>query len=533
MPTAEALLESAKKAFVAQDFAKAERICRSIIAAGVQIAGPWIILGDIELRNRRPDAALIWANKAIAIEPRNAFGYLVRCKCLVAFSRLQEAFETAETAINIDNCPAAALDAFGLIFSQLGRYKYVRNVFRRAVTAEPNMEGYRFNLAVAERTFGEMEASERYCDEVIAKNPHFYDAYFIRADVRKQTNDNNHIAQMEALVAGGIRNARGEIMVRFALAKECEDIANYERGFRHLKAGADLQRRTLKYNIQGNLAVMKRIAAAQTRAVLDAAATRHAADGPTRDDPVFVVGLPRSGTTLIERIVTSHSRMTAAGELSTLPNELTRAARDVGITRGGEWVEKLDAIDLAAVGRAYSRVTREIGIADSLRLTDKYPANYLYCGVIRATFPNARIIALKRKPMDSCYALYKQLFADQVFPYSYDLEELAEYYAAFRQLIAHWQTALPAEQFLEVSYEGIVADLEGQSRRIMDFLGLPWEDGILRFHESDAPVTTASAAQVRKPIYASSVGKWRNYAEQLEPLRAKLETLLPPNEMID
>ena len=533
MPTAEALLESAKRAFVAKDFAESERLCRSIIANAPTLAGPWIILGDIELRRQHPDAALVWADKAIAIEPRNAFGYLVRCKCLVALSRLRDAFETAEAAINIEDCPAAALDSFGLIFNQLSRYKYVRNVFRRAVTAEPNNESYRFNLAVAERTFGNLEVSERYCDEVIAQNPHFYDAYFIRADLRKQVEANNHVAQIESLLAGGIRNARGEIMVRFALSKECEDLGDYERGFRHLKAGADLKRRNIKYDIKGNLAVISRIIKAQTREALDAVAARPTSDAKARDNPIFIVGLPRSGTTLIERIINSHSQVAAGGELSTLPNELTRAARNAGMTRGGEWVEQLNAIDMSFIGRAYSRVTRETGILDHLRLTDKYPANYLYCGVIRAAFPNAKIVALKRRPMDSCYALYKQLFADQVFPYSYNLEELAQYYAAFRKLMAHWHTAIPEHQFLEVSYEDIVADFEGQSHRIADFLGLPWEEGILRFHESDAPVTTASAVQVRQPIYASSVGKWRHYAEELAPLRARLEELLPPGEMVD
>jgi tetratricopeptide (TPR) repeat protein len=533
MPTAEALLEAAKQAFVARDFLEAERLCRSIIAGAPALAGPWIILGDIELRHRRPDAALVWADKAIALEPKNPYGYLVRCKCLVAFSRLKEAFETAEAAVSIENCPAPALDSFGLIFSQLGRYNYVLNAFRRAVAAEPGNEGYRFNLAVAERTFGNLDGSERYCDEVIAQNPHFYDAYFIRADLRKQTPGSNHVSQMEALIAGGTRNARGEVMVRFALAKECEDLAEYERGFRHLKAGADLRRQSLKYNIKGNLAVMNRIIRAHTREVLDAVASRLSIDEASRDNPIFIVGLPRSGTTLVERIVGGHSQVAAAGELSTLPNELTRAARDGGITRGGEWVERLDVIDLSVVGKAYSRVARETGIPDELRLTDKYPANYLYCGVIRATFPNARIIALKRRPMDSCYAHYKQLFADDNYPYSYDFEELAQYYTEFRRLMAHWNTALPQHQFLEVSYEDIVADLEGQGRRIMDFLGLPWEDAILKFHESDAPVSTASAAQVRQPIYASSVGKWRHYAEELAPLRAKLEELLPPGEMVD
>lgn len=424
-----------------------------------------------------------------------------------------------------------ALDEFGLIFSQLGRYTHVLACFRRAVAGDPRSDRHLFNLAVAERTFGDLEASERHCDQVLARNPGFYDAYFIRADLRKQTREHNHIGEMEALVAGGIGNARGEIMVRFALGKECEDVGDHRRAILHINAGAALKRRSLNYNVRGNVAVIDRVIRAQTREVLDAAAARLDPDGVTRDDPIFIVGLPRSGTTLIERIVTGHSRVAAAGELSTLPNELTRAAKAAGITRGGEWVERLDAIDLTFVGRAYSRVSREIGIPDNQRLTDKYPPNFLYCGVIRSSFPNARIIALKRRPMDSCYAMYKQLFDGSFFPYSYDFNDLAEYYAAFRRLMKHWRSALPEDRFLEVSYEDIVADLDGQSRALMGFLGLPWEDDILRFHESKAPVSTASAVQVRQPIYASSIGKWRSYADELEPLRARLAELMPGEEL--
>ncbi len=531
MATADVMLESAKQAFVAADLAGAERLCRSIIGIAPALAGPWIILGDIELRRRRPDAALVWADKAIAVEPRNAYGYLVRCKCLVAASRLKDAFETAKIAVGIKDCPPPALDEFGMIFSQLGRHKEILSCFSRAVAGDPNNAKYLYNLAVAERTFGELESSERHCDHVIARNPHFHDAYFIRADLRKQTTDRNHIMQMETLLAAGIDKPRGEIMVRFALGKECEDIGDYARAFHHIKAGADLKRKSLKYDVRGNIAVMERVIRAQTRAVLDLVATRQDPDTITRDDPIFIVGLPRSGTTLIERIVTSHSRVAAGGELSTLPNELTRAARGAGMTKGGEWVERLDAIDLAAVGKAYSRVARETGIPDDKRLTDKYPPNFLYCGVIRATFPNGRVIALKRRPMDSCYAMYKQLFEGNAFPYSYDFDELAQYYAAFHRLTSHWRRALPEHQFLEISYEDIVADFEAKSRAIIDFLGLPWEDGILRFYERDAPVSTASAVQVRQPIYASSIGKWRNYAAELEPLRARLAELLPGEEL--
>jgi LPS sulfotransferase NodH len=320
-------------------------------------------------------------------------------------------------------------------------------------------------------------------------------------------------------------------MVRFALGKEYEDIGDYARAFKHIRAGAEMKRKRLRFDIRGYVGVMNRVIRSQTREALDAAAARTLSGDFSRDDPIFIVGLPRSGTTLIERIVASHGNVTAGGELSTLSNELTRAAHSAGIVKAGEWAERLDVIDAAAIGKAYSRVAREIGIADDKRFTDKNPPNVLYCGVIRMALPNAKIITLKRRAMDSCYAMYKQYFQTDSFPYSYDFHELAQYYAAFRRLIDHWRGALPERQYIEVSYEDVVADLEGQSRRIIDFLGLPWEDEILRFHESAAPVATASAVQVRRPIYASSIGKWRNYEEQLEPLRARLAELMPGEDL--
>ncbi len=524
---AESLIESAKKAFIAGDLAVAERFCRAVIAAAPKLAVPWILLGDIELERRRPDAALAWADKAIALEPRNAYGYLLRCRTLMAYSRPMEAFETARAGVRIRECPAAALDEFGTIFSQLGRYDQAIDCFKRAIAADPSREKYVYNLAVAERVTGDLTSAETHFDQVIARNRHFYDAYLLRADLRKQTADRNHIARMEAMIPVEPRDMNGEIALRFALAKECEDIGECRRGFRHLERGAELKRRSLRYDIGGDVDVIDRLIKGQTAASLSAAQARSDRAMLTRDAPIFIVGLPRSGTTLLERVVNSHAAVAAGGELRALPHEVTRAALRAGMTRGGDWIERMTEIDFAALGAAYSHIARETGIPAGKRLTDKYPSNYLYCGVISVAFPNARIIVLKRRPMDSCYALYKQLFVGDAYPYSYDLNELAQYYAAFCRLTAHWRSTVPQRQLLEVSYENLVADFQGEARRIMAFLDLPWQDEILRFYESTAPVTTASAVQVRQPIYASSIGKWRGYEAELEPLRARLTELMP------
>jgi tetratricopeptide (TPR) repeat protein len=517
MPIADAMFESAKRAFVADDMATAERLCRSIITMSPRDARPWIILTDITLRQGRAKDALVWAEKAVTLDRRDPFAHLGKVKCLISLGRLNEALEAAETGVRIKGCPAVALDEFGRTFSQLGRHRRSLEIIKMAVAAEPGNFLFLYNLAIAERTFGALEDAERHCDKVIALNPDFHRVYFIRADLRKQTMARNHIAEMEALIARGIRDAYGEVLVRFALAKECEDVGDDARAFRYIKSGGDLHRRHLRYNVQEDVSLIDRLIANQTRPALAAMLP-----GYKEDAPIFIVGLPRSGTTLVERIVSAHSEVTAAGELGAFTAELMRATgTDIRIDPTA-WIARFPSLDTAALGAGYSRVARETGIPPGRRFTDKYPPNFLYCGAIHAVLPKAKIIAIKRNPMDTCFALYKAHFASGAYPYSYRLDELANYYLAFRRLMEHWKAILPTDSLLEVAYEDIVGDLEGQSRRILAFLNLPWQDEVLKFHASSAPATTASAVQVRQPIYTSSIGKWQRHADMLAPLHDRL-----------
>lgn len=526
MSITDAMFESAKKAFVADDWPAAERLCRSIIAIAPQDARPWIILTDITLRQGRAKDALVWAEKAVMLDRRAPYAYLGKVKCLIALGRLGEALETAEAGVRIKGCPPAALDDFGRTFSQLGRHRRSLEVIKMAVAAEPRNFLFLYNLAIAERTFGALEDAERHCDQAIALNPNFHRAYFIRADLRRQTAERNHIAEMETLLARGIRDPYGEVLLRFALSKEYEDVGDDAGAFRHVKTGGDLHRRHLRYDVRNDVALIDRLIDVQTRPALDAMP-----QGFCGDDPIFIVGLPRSGTSLVERIVAAHSDVAAGGELGAFTAELARLSKTDMRRQPAAWIDRWPALNPADLGAGYSRVARDTGIPPSRRFTDKYPPNFLYCGAIHAALPNARIIAVRRNPMDSCFALYKAHFANGAYPYSYRLDELADYYLAFHRLMEHWKHALPSHAFMEVAYEDIVSDLEKQGRRIFAFLDLPWQDGVLKFHESESAATTASAVQVRQPIYTSSVGRWRRHAAALEPLRARLAEILPAAEI--
>ena len=531
MANAETLLKAARSAFRAGDVAAAQELCRALLKTAPSLAEPWIILGNIELRHGSLETAGRLGDRAIALEPGNQFGWLLRCQALLRSGNPGHAFEMANRALATGNCPPTALNGFGAIFLELAKYSAALDLFARAVHGAPDNIGFLYNLAVAERACGCLEDAEHHFDQVIERNPAFHAAYVMRSGLRTQTTERNHVAEMEASIAAGLLHPEREIAIRFALGKECEDLGEYARAMNHLATGADVKRRRLQYDVKTDVMLIDSIVAAFGRERMDALMDGLAAADLTSDDPIFIVGLPRSGTTLVERIVAGHPAVIAAGELSVLPLELERAARRAGATRGEQWIERLSAIDWRSLGQSYSRLAREPGLPRDKRFIDKNPPNFLLCGVIRLVFPKAKIIALRRHPIDSCLALYRTLFDGAVYPYSYDLEDLADYYAAFRRLMLHWRETLPANFFLEVRYEDVVADLEGQSRRILSFLDLEWDQDVLRFHESSAPAPTASAAQVRRPIYSSSIESWRRYAEQLEPLRVRLSTLIPAEEL--
>jgi tetratricopeptide (TPR) repeat protein len=501
--------QAARRALAAGDLAAAEQACRSLAEAVPGDAWPWTMLSELALRRRDAEAALAHASRAVTLAPKLLLAHVLLAKTLLQRGEPARALATADAAAAIEEAPAEALDGLGAIFGMLGRHRQAQALFRRAVAAAPAAPQFQFNLAATERMLGEFEAAEARCDALLAREPGHALVLSLRADLRSQTPERNHVAALEALLEAG--GATDPVILHYALGKEYEDLGDDRNAFRHFSAGAALHRRRLNYQVGQDLAVVDRVMRTQTASWL-ATVPR----GTETAQPVFVAGLPRSGTTVVERIIAGHSALVSAGETGLFPAEIARAVREA---RGGP-------PNLLTLGRRYIEAVTGFAVPKGSRFLDKTLQNYLYCGLIHAALPQARIILVRRHPLDTCFALYKAHFTG-TFPFSYDLEELAQYYLAFDRLARHWREILPASAFREVQYEAVVADLAGESRKLMGFLGLPWEEAVLRFHESAAPSATASAVQVRRPLYTSSIGRWRRHAEALEPLRARLARELP------
>ncbi|MGY1530634.1 sulfotransferase [Luteimonas sp. A649] len=453
-----------------------------------------------------------------------------------ALRRIDALHRSGEAAACIDAMHALAVDAdrqpdllqeLGLRYTLLGLFREAERCYLRALALHPDDPSCLYNHATTLIALGRMDEAEAALDRVVAQAPGDGDAWYNRSTLRRQLPTRNHVAEIEARLWQLPDSDPARVPLCHALAKEREDLGEHAASFAALKRGADARRRRLQYRVEDDLDTMRLIADTFDA---DFFARQHAG----RDDarPLFVVGLPRSGTTLVDRILSSHRAVTSRGESAALAQAVVRLA---GAASGkADLVQRTARMDFAALGRAYcdtlpsgtlpggspSNGRRPAG--DPARVIDKTPGNALYLGLVAAALPQARIVHLRRHPMDACYAMYKTLFR-MAYPFSYDLDDLGRYWLGHSELMAHWRRVLPADRFLEVDYEALVDEPEAVSRRLVAHAGLDWDPACLAFDRNPQPTLTASAAQVRQPVYRSSVGLWRNYEHELAPLRRRLE----------
>lgn len=428
--------------------------------------------------------------------------------------RTLEALESASL-----HDPLALQQAAGM-FLQCGQHRAAARCHARACELQPDNPDCLYNLATSKTAFGELDEAERLFSRAIELNPRDGGAWLNRSILRRRTAEDNHVAALQRLLGQLPADDPERIQLCFALSRELEDLGRYDESWAYLQQGAHQRRLGMQYDVAQDEAAMAAVARCFDAGVLGAGP-----EGFACDRPVFILGLPRSGTTLVDRIVSAHSRVGSLGEHPTLALAVTRLAggsvqpADAEPAAKLALIERSARLDFAELGRQYCRSIEGFG-EPAPRLTDKTPQNFLYLGLIHKALPRARVIHLRRHPLDSCYAMYKTLFRAG-YPFSYSLQEVGRYYVAYHRLMAHWRGTI-AQAFLDVDYEVLVADPAGQARRICDYLGLEWEDGCLAFHRRGGAAATASAVQVRQPIYSSSVGLWRNYARQLAPLADRL-----------
>jgi tetratricopeptide (TPR) repeat protein len=471
-------------------------------------------LGALLHAMERHDNAIEWFEKALAAKPDYAEAHNNLGAALAALDRPQEALGWFERALAIRPNYVVALNSLGLALSKLHREAEALGCYERALAIDPKYADSHRNMGVVLRTLGRLDEARRALETAIALEPDRIEHYLVLAASKRFVAGDPHLAAMAALARDlDAHPEKKRIDFHFNLAKAYADVGEHAPAFDHLLAGNALKRRSIVYDEAATLGWFERIVREFTPAVME----RLRGHGDRSTKPVFIVGMPRAGTTLIEQILASHPEIFGAGEIEDFRIETARLVGPDGApmifpelagTVTGEQMRELGATYLSRLSAA---------APTAARVTDKLPLNFAWAGLIHLALPGARIIHVRRNPIDTCLSCFSVSFAGHQ-PYSYDLGELGRYYRAYEAVMAHWHALLPDGVMLEVRYEDVVDDLEGQARRLVAHCGLPWHDACLAFHTTQRPIRTASVAQVRQPIYRSSVARWKPYEHLLAPL---------------
>jgi tetratricopeptide (TPR) repeat protein len=510
------LFAQAAAALQQRNWRRADTLTSQLLPLAPDRAEVHYFAGIAALETQRLAQALQHFRRATQLDPIQPEFAALLAKALSTARLSQEARAAADRALALSPRNPMTLTVLGSVYAQNQAHAQAVSAFRSAVALAPSQALPHFNLATALLAMGGVNEAEREIEACLALEPTFWRAHLTLAHLRRQTLADHHVARLQSLLLQGRGDNTAQVCLNLALAKEYEDLGDYPTAFEHLLLGKAASRKGVDYSHQQDAALFS---------ALERTFPKPQAPQPGNPsaEPIFVFGMPRTGTTLVERILSSHPDVESAGELQNFGVSLMQAWGN----RAPLWLDPDTAahahtLDWCKVGTDYISSTRP-ATGQTAHFVDKLPHNFLYAGFIARALPNARMICLRRNPMDACLSSFRQLFAEKLpyYNYSFDLLDTGRYYILFDHLMAHWQRVFPG-RILEISYETIVEEQESATRQLLRHCGLPWNDACLHFEQNEAPVATASSLQVREPIYRSAAGRWKKYEPQLATLRRLL-----------
>lgn len=454
--------------------------------------------------------------RALELDDRPAHMWEALGHCLRQQGALDDAEAAFDEALKRQPESTALLNALGLVQFAKNRVDDALASFEAALTLDAALPLSQNHTGMACSALGDRSRAASHFEQAIAIDAGFGDAYRNLAELDlDEAQARDLIGRISRQLANDTLAPLHRIDMQFALGKLLDDLGQFEEAFAAFETANQLKHVDVRFNAEAQGRYMDAIIEVFNAEYFEAAASH----GESSEQPVFVVGMPRSGTSLVEQIAASHPRVFGAGELTFFPEHIMTLARRLESDKSFPYCVKGKMEAIAQLAPAYLELLDQRADG-AVRVTDKMPYNFLYLGVIATLFPRARVVHCRRDPMATCFSIYTRKLAGS-HPYSYDLQELGAAYRAYERLMGHWRTVLPMP-LLDLDYEGLIADQEGCTRELIAFLGLDWDAACLDFHRSERAVTTASQWQVRRPLYASAAEHWRHYADHLEPLREVL-----------
>ena len=530
------------------DLAGAERTYRQIIRNFPGFHSAYHSLGLLALRVGKLIVAADLITQATRLDPNNARYHGNLCEILRQQKKLKRAQAVGKRATELDpvnpdywyNLGLAYADGrdwekaeraylktlqlnpghdfacnnLGAVYEKSGQTDLALSSYEHATRINPKHAEAHNNAGAIYSERGDLDKARKCFTASMKANPGFIEPFYNLSSLKTFSPADPMILEMERQ---GLKldtlPADAQIRYHFAMGKVYEDTAQYDNAFREYELANRMKFNLERYNHHKTEHLVNRIITDFTRDKLE----QYKGSGNNDTTPVFIVGMPRSGTSLLEQVLDSHPLVYGAGELKVLDDIVRGQHTDQEIAEKGMPVHRdLGSFDFAVMAQQYLDHIKNLH-PDARRITDKMPANFFYLGFIHLMFPRARVIHSMRDPMDSCFSCYSRLF-NEPMTFSYNLEALGNYYIQYIRLMQHWHQVLPQGTILDIRYEDMVADLETQARRLIAFLGLEWHENCLKFYENKRLVKTASIAQVRKPIYSTSVARWQHFDKHLQPL---------------
>ncbi len=519
-PIAQALAK-ASKLLAAGQTTKAEEVCDNISKQHPANTNILRMQASIATRDGRHIIAEGLLKRIIKLSANNYRPYVDLGRFLGERDRYPEGVDVLKQAVALEPSVVISQQMLADFLSILGQSSEALEIYDAVLRLDPDDWPALVGRGHMLRILGRWDEAVIAYESAIAVRSDFGHAWWSLASLRNYRFSTEQIDEMRAKVNSASESDESMISFHFALARACEDDNDFDGAWQHYVLGNSLKREAIQYDPVKIEMSHDEIVDFFTTEFLELNNSQ-ASDGPA---PIFIVGMPRSGSTLLEQILASHSQVEGAAELP----YLATLAETLGSHRSGGKrypgvLADMTAEQLTALGKSYVYHSKRNRPENLPRFTDKMPANFPHIGLIHLALPNAKIIDARRHPLDACVGNYRQLFAKGK-NHAYDIYECAEYYQEYVRLMAHWDEVLPG-RVLKVQYEDVVADIEGQTRRMLEYCELPWEDACLNYYETSRPVNTASSDQVREPIFGDAVGYWKNYESQLGEVKEIFANLL-------
>jgi Tfp pilus assembly protein PilF len=510
--------EFARRAVRIQDWQTVANYATSIIQQDSTCAEGYFLIGLVERVSNRPLRAVQAFEKALELdETRYDAAVELASQYSVARRNAEVAKLLSKYQSKLNNSPKY-LDLAGSVYTEIGMPEKAWPLYVKANELQPEIDLFQANLAACGVFLGKIEAARKIYQTLLERFPNHQRNHYQLARLGK-AKDTAHIEQMKKILNKADAAADKNIFMYYALGKELEDLELWRESFDFYKQGGDAVCSVANYNVSSDIALIDKIIDICNSDWLNDRAV--SLNNTKNKTPIFIVGLPRTGTTLTERIVSSHSQVETVGETQFLQMVLRRESGVQTIENmTPEMIDAVANIDLEKIAKGYIESV-DYRLGEEKFFIDKLPFNFLFLGFIAKAWPNARIIHLGRNPMDACFSMYKQVFT-WAYKFSYSLEGLGQYYVAYDRLRNHWRNVLK-DRLIEVEYESLVSDTENQTRLLLDKLGLDFEESCLNFEQNTAPSATASSVQIREKVHNNSVNKWQRFAEELQPLKEHLE----------